>query len=114
MTKDKLKTLLKDRRKVAVTGLFVAFSVCFMLFIYAPLELYASNQTEFWFDFRLILKAVLENFAIFFVLNAVGILLAALLSKKLCRTVTALELVLLLTERRSSGRTIREKTVRQR
>lgn len=97
MTKDKLKTLLKDRRKVAVTGLFVAFSVCFMLFIYAPLELYASNQTELWFDFRLILKAVLENFAIFFVLNAVGILLAALLSKKLCRTVTALELVLLLT-----------------
>ena len=41
----------------------------FMLFLYAPLEIYFNNKYEFWFDFYKILKAVLQNFALFFGLN---------------------------------------------
>ena len=97
MKKEKWKTFVTDRWKVAVAGLLAALATCFMLFIYAPLELYVTNQTEFWFDFYKILKAALENFAIFFGLNALGILLTACISKGLCRFVTAAELVGLLT-----------------
>lgn len=97
MRKNQWKTFVKDRWKTATAGLLVAFSTCFMLFIYAPLELYVTNQTEFWFDFYKILKAVLENFALFFAVNVLGILLMACLSKALCRIVTAVELVMLLT-----------------
>lgn len=74
-----------------------SFCCLFYFFIYAPLELYVTNQTEFWFDFYKILKAVLQNFALFFGLNVLGILLAACISKVFCRFVTAAELVVLLT-----------------
>ena len=62
MKKEKWKTFVTDRWKVAAPGLLAAFAVCFIFFIYAPLELYVTNQTEFWFDFYKILKAVLQNF----------------------------------------------------
>lgn len=81
MKKEKWKTFVTDRWKVAAPGLLAAFAVCFIFFIYAPLELYVTNQTEFWFDFYKILKAVLQNFALFFGLNVLGILLAACISK---------------------------------
>ena len=97
MKKEKWKTFVTDRWKVAAPGLLAAFAVCFIFFIYAPLELYVTNQTEFWFDFYKILKAVLQNFALFFGLNVLGILLAACISKVFCRFVTAAELVVLLT-----------------
>lgn len=74
MKKEKWKTFVTDRWKVAAPGLLAAFAVCFIFFIYAPLELYVTNQTEFWFDFYKILKAVLQNFALFFGLNVLGIL----------------------------------------
>lgn len=51
MKKEKWKTFVTDRWKVAAPGLLAAFAVCFIFFIYAPLELYVTNQTEFWFDF---------------------------------------------------------------
>lgn len=97
MKKDRVKRFVIDRGKIAIPGLLTALTTCFMLFIYAPLELYVTNQTEFWFDFYKILKAVLENFAIFFCLNALGILLAACIARGFCRFVTAAEQVLLLT-----------------
>ena len=97
LKKPKWKSYVTDRRKVAAPGLLAALAVCFIFFIYAPLELYVSNQTEFWFDFYKILKAVLQNNALFFGLNVLGILLAACISKVFCRFVTAAELVVLLT-----------------
>lgn len=97
MKKDKVKRFVIERGKIAIPGLLTALTTCFMLFIYAPLELYVTNQTEFWFDFYKILKAVLENFAVFFAVNALGILLAAGISKMLCRMLTIAELVVMLT-----------------
>ena len=46
MKKEKWKTFVTDRWKVAAPGLLAAFAVCFIFFIYAPLELYVTNQTE--------------------------------------------------------------------
>ena len=97
MKKDRVKRFLIERGKTAIPGLLTAFATCFMLFIYAPLELYVTNQIEFWFDFYKILKAVLENFAVFFAVNAFVMLLAAGISKALCRIFTGMELAALLT-----------------
>ncbi len=87
---------MSKKLKAAIPGLFVALSTCFMLFIYAPLELYMLNQAEFWFDFGQITKAALENFLIFLAANVVLILVTALIHRNLCRVVTAVELVALL------------------
>lgn len=38
MKKEKWKTFVTDRWKVAAPGLLAAFAVCFIFFIYAPLE----------------------------------------------------------------------------
>lgn len=97
MTKDRINTFFREKSKVATTGLVVALAMCFMLFLYAPLELYVTNQTEFWFDFQKILKACLENFEIFFAANVLGIVVTACISRTLCRVVTAAELVGMLT-----------------
>lgn len=88
---------MKERIRVAIPGLLVALTTCFLLFIYAPLELYVANQTEFWFDFYKILKAAAQNFLIFYAINVVGVLLSACLSERFCRVVTVAELVALLT-----------------
>ncbi len=82
--------------KICVPGIMVACTTCFMLFVYAPLELYMTNQVEFWFHFSHIVRAVLENFLLFMAANVVVIAMAALVHPTLCRVLTALELVVLL------------------
>ena len=64
MKKEKWKTFVTDRWKVAAPGLLAAFAVCFIFFIYAPLELYVTNQTEFWFDFYDLIPLCLLMFAL--------------------------------------------------
>ena len=97
MKNDKINRFIKERIRAAIPGLLVALTTCFLLFIYAPMELYVTNQTEFWFDFYKILKAAAQNFLIFYAINIVGVLLSACISVKFCRVVTVAELVALLT-----------------
>ena len=78
MKKEKWKTFVTDRWKVAAPGLLAAFAVCFIFFIYAPLELYVTNQTEFWFDFYDLIPLCLLMFAVF---TGVSFLLAFIVSK---------------------------------
>lgn len=87
---------ISQRMSAAITGVFVAFSTCFMLFAYAPLELYIINRTEFWFQFSHIAKAALENFLLFFAANGILLTAAALLHPVLGRVLTAVEMVALL------------------
>ena len=57
-----------------------AFSLCFIVFVYAPYELYLTNQVEFWFSVGQMLKPVLLLFAgglalllpVFFVARRLG------------------------------------------
>lgn len=50
----------------------------FMLFLYAPLEIYFNNKYEFWFDFYDLIPICLMMFAIF---TSVSFLLAFVISK---------------------------------
>ena len=40
----------KKRFKEFLHGVIMSFALCFMLFLYAPLEMYINNKNEFWFD----------------------------------------------------------------
>ncbi len=44
---------MKKRKnfKPVLAGVILSVAVSFMLFLYAPLELYFTNKNEFWFDF---------------------------------------------------------------
>lgn len=39
----------KENKYNILSGALIAFALCFTLFIYAPYELYVTNQLEFWF-----------------------------------------------------------------
>lgn len=43
-----MKERLKQKTPLISAGLFLAFTVC----LYAPLSIYASNRSEFWFNLR--------------------------------------------------------------
>ena len=59
-------------------GAAVAAALCFLLFLYAPLELYLTNQLEFWFTAGQMLPYALLLFALGFA----GLLLAFLLLRR--------------------------------
>ena len=44
--KGKIRTILEDM----IPALFITLSGCFMVCIYAPLDLYFTNKTEFWYN----------------------------------------------------------------
>lgn len=64
---DKRAKMIKEvvRGKIG-TSIVLSLTTCFMLFIYAPLELYYTNQEEFFFDMYILLPLILCNFVIFF------------------------------------------------
>lgn len=59
----------KDNRKVHIfrgggVNVWLSIAVCFMLFLYAPLELLFTNQDEFWFDAYILTPLMLVPFGI--------------------------------------------------
>lgn len=75
MVKDKKLTGLFHRLR---SGIWLSFVTCFMLFLYAPLELLFTNQDEFWFDVYLLVPIMSVIFGAAFVIS---ILAFALLRK---------------------------------
>ena len=59
-------------------GIWLSIVTCFMLFIYAPLELLFTNQDEFWFDIYILVPIMSVVFGI---VCAISILAFALLRK---------------------------------
>ena len=63
-------------------GVVCAFSLCFLLFLYAPYELYLTNQLEFWFTAGQLLKPALLLFAAGFALLVLLLLAARRIGEK--------------------------------
>ncbi len=88
----------KSKKTGILPGLVCAFSLCFLLFIYAPFELFLTNQLEFWFTAGQLAKPALLLFAGCFVLLTLLALLARRLGDKAWTALLAgLFLVLLAT-----------------
>lgn len=54
----------KRDKKQLLPGIVVAVAVSFLVFLYAPVDLYCSNISEFWFDFGILIRASLGLFVI--------------------------------------------------
>ena len=71
-------------------GLALAFSAGFLLFLYAPLELYLTNPLEFWFTAGQMLPYALALFACTALFLALLFVLADRLGEKLYTALAAL------------------------
>ena len=56
-----------------LSGALIALALCFTLFIYAPYELYITNQSEFWFTAGQMLPYALGLFAAAFLASLLAL-----------------------------------------
>ena len=47
----KTTTEKKLSKENIMPGMILSLAISFILFLYAPIELYCTNLDEFWFDF---------------------------------------------------------------
>lgn len=64
------------------SGISLSLAMCFMLFIYAPLEIYCYNKDEFWFDIYFLLPILLVIFLITLVISLLIFFALNLISNK--------------------------------
>lgn len=64
----------RENRPLAKMSSLIVLSLttCFMFFIYAPMELYLTNQSEFFYDVYILFPLILCNFLIFFVISTLA------------------------------------------
>ena len=60
-------------------GILLSLAISFLIFLYAPVDLYCTNTAEFWFDFSTLLLTAFGMFVVSFVILAVVYLIAFLL-----------------------------------
>lgn len=75
------KSVLKD----LAPCLIITFVFCYMLFLYEPLMMYATNKDSFWFDLGIMILPTLAIFALFFVGAAAVFTGLYFLSRRLSR-----------------------------
>ena len=85
----------KRNLKNWIPGLQVSAAISFLLFLYAPIDLYCANTAEFWFDFSTLLITALGMFAACFAVLAVLYLIAMLIHPYVYRIALAGGLTLL-------------------
>lgn len=86
----------KENKRGIMSGALIAFALCFTLFIYAPYELYVTNQLEFWFTAGQMLPYVLGLFAAAFLAILLVLYIARRINEKLYNLVSAACLVVLI------------------
>ena len=64
VSEKNVKRKLTDIIRSTGNGAVIAISTCFLLFVYAPTELFLTNQSSFWFTLYTMLPAVLRTFAV--------------------------------------------------
>ena len=69
----------KRKAKQLVPGILISQAISFLLFLYAPIDLYCSNVSEFWFDFSTLLITALGMFVACFAALMIMYLIAWLL-----------------------------------
>ena len=70
-------------------GIFISLAISFLLFLYAPVDLYCANVSEFWFDFSTLLITALGMFAACFAVLMVLYLIAMLIHQYVYRIALA-------------------------
>lgn len=86
----------EKQKKDWLPGVLMAAAISFLLFLYAPVDLYCSNIDEFWFDFDVLLRIAVMMFGISLVTLTLLYLLAAWIHPYLYRIGLAVGLAVLL------------------
>ena len=60
-------------------GILISLAISFLLFLYAPIDLYCANTAEFWFDFSTLFLTALGMFAVCFAALTLVYLIALLI-----------------------------------
>lgn len=60
-------------------AVFLTITLCFMLFVFAPAEIYLSNQNEFWYDGYMLMPFLIKDFLIASAVSLCGFIAAYLL-----------------------------------
>jgi hypothetical protein len=58
--------VIKKNLLALLPMVLITFVFCFMLFIYEPIFMYATNMNDFWFDFGIMIKPTIKIFGLFF------------------------------------------------
>ena len=74
----KVNQILKDM----IPALFITLSGCFMVCIYAPIDLYYNNKNEFWFNAEILIPQLIRMFCMIAPVVLIVFLLIRLISKK--------------------------------
>ena len=86
VTKEKTQILKKinSAEKISLKpAILLSLAVCFMLFLYAPIETYFLNKDEFWYDIYILMPIMFFVFAIAYVLCVLVFKILGLISVKL-------------------------------
>jgi hypothetical protein len=73
----------KKSVKELKSGILLTLAAGFMLFLYAPLEIYFSNKSEFWFDIYILFPVLLVLFLIFVIASTAAFGVLYLLHRRL-------------------------------
>lgn len=85
-----------EEREMLKSAFILSSVVCFMFFLYAPLELYFTNKGEFWYDIWVLLPIMAVVFLIFTAICVLGFLLLYKCSAKLCQAALVLLFIVFL------------------
>ena len=74
----------KEKRNIKdfVPALLVSLAASFMIMVFAPIEIYYSNQDQFWFEIKQLIPVVVCLFVAFFVVSLVVLGVLFLINKK--------------------------------
>lgn len=75
---------MKEKRsfKDFIPALIVSFAASFMLMVFAPIEIYYSNQDQFWFEIKQLIPVIFIIFVIFFVISLLILMLLFFINRK--------------------------------
>ena len=62
MSKNIAKKKITGRQ--LLPGVFISLAISFLIFLYAPIDLYCANISEFWFDFSTLLLTAFGMFTV--------------------------------------------------
>lgn len=89
VSEKKVKRKLPDILRSMGDGAVIAISACFLLFVYAPTELFLTNQSSFWFTLYTMLPVVLGTFAVAALASVLLLFFCNLISHKLYQIASA-------------------------
>lgn len=74
----------KEKRSIKdfVPALLVSLAASFMIMVFAPIEIYYSNQDQFWFEIKQLIPVVICLFMIFLVVSLVVLGVLFLINQK--------------------------------